>query len=378
MNFLEITKKKYYDAVRNPIPMIVGFSITQACNLNCKLCGVGAAEPLEGELTTEEAKKVISNLAKSGVKHLSFGGGEPLVREDIVELADYAASRIKSVGIVSNGLLLDNKLALQIAKSGVKQVMVSLDGKDAVTHDINRGDGSYARVMEAIKNLQDARVTARISFTISRGNYDQLPEMIEISDKYGVNLNVQEFFANGRASGKESLILTRRERRDMQRLLYKTQAKRGIGSIGFENRYIMSEDKRGKKICTDPYLGSSFYDFCVGCFAGIYSLFVSPLGEVRLCGRYGDGQLGNLKETSLAEIWKNSELLKELRDRENLTGRCGECTYRYICGGCRRNAYKIQKDVFAEDILCWRGRSEEELDYTFSDSCPASVNVEEV
>ena len=368
MNFLEITKKKYYDAVRNPIPMIVGFSITQACNLNCKLCGVGAAEPLDGELTTEEAKKVISNLAMSGVKHLSFGGGEPLVREDIVELIDYAAGRIKSVGIVSNGLFLDKSLALQIAKSGVKQVMVSLDGKDAATHDTNRGDGSYASVIEAIKNLQDAGVIARISFTISRTNYDQLPEMIELSSKYGVNLNVQEFFAKGRASGKESLILTRRERRDMQRLLYKTQAERGIGTIGFENRYIISEDKKGKKICTDLYLGSSFYDFCVGCFAGIYSLFVSPLGEVRLCGRYGEGELGNLKETSLSGIWKNSELLKELRDRESLTGRCGKCTYRYICGGCRRNAYQIGQDVFGEDILCWRGRSEEELDDNFADN----------
>ncbi len=368
MNFLEITKKKYYDAVRNPIPMIVGFSITQACNLNCKLCGVGAAEPLEGELTTEEAKKVISNLAKSGVKHLSFGGGEPLVREDIVELAGYAANRINSVGIVSNGLVLDKSLALQIAKSGVKQVMVSLDGKDAATHDKNRGDGSYARVIEAIKNLQDARVIARISFTISRANYHQLPELIELSGKYGVNLNVQEFFAKGRASGKESLILTRRERRDMQRLLYKTQAERGIGTIGFENRYIISEDKKGKKICTDTYLGSSFYDFCVGCFAGIYSLFVSPLGEVRLCGRYGEGELGNLKEISLSEIWKNSELLKKLRNRESLTGRCGKCTYRYICGGCRRNAYQIQQNVFAEDVLCWRGRSEEELGDEFLDN----------
>ena len=363
MNFLEITKKKYYDAVRNPVPMMVGFNITQACNLNCKLCGAGAGEPVEGELTTEEAKKVISNLSRSGVSHISFGGGEPLVRKDILELARYAVLRIESVGIVSNGMALNNSMAWQIAKAGVKQVMVSLDGEDAETHDANRGSGSYAQVIEAIKNLQDARVTARISFTISRNNCHQLPGLIEIADKYGVNLNVQEFFAKGRASGKESLILTRRERREMQRLLYKTQTEKGAGSIGFENRYIMAEDEKGKKICTDPYLGSGFYDFCVGCFTGIYSLFVSPTGEVRLCGRYGEGRLGNLKETPLSEIWQNSEVLKEIRDRERLTGRCGKCTYRYICGGCRRNAYQLQDDVFAEDSLCWRGRSEEELDY---------------
>jgi radical SAM protein with 4Fe4S-binding SPASM domain len=364
MNFLETTRKKYYDAVKNPVPMLVGFNITQDCNLNCKLCGAGSGEPVEGELTTEEAKKVISNLSKSGVGHLSFGGGEPLVRKDIIELARYAVLRLESVGIVSNGMALDNSMARQIAKAGVKQVMVSLDGKDAATHDANRGAGSYARVIAAIKNLQDAGVTTRISFTISRNNCQQLPDLIEIATEYGVNLHVQEFSAKGRGSGKESLVLTRRERRDMQRLLYKTQTERGAGSIGFENRYIMSEDKKGQEICTDPYLGSGFYDFCVGCFTGIYSLFVSPTGEVRLCGRYGEGRLGNLKETPLSEIWQNSALLKELRNRENLTGRCGKCTYRYICGGCRINAYNLRQDILAEDPLCWRGRSEEELDYS--------------
>jgi len=362
MNFLEITKKKYYDAVKNPVPLMVGFSITNACNLNCKLCGVGAGEPDEGELTTKEAKKVIDNLAGSGISHLSFGGGEPLVRHDIIELATYAARKIDSVGIVSNGLALNSNMAIRIASSGVKQVMVSLDGVDIETHDANRGAGSYAQVIAAMKNLQDARLTARISFTISRTNCHQLPGMIEIAAKYGVNLNVQEFFARGRAAGQDSLILTRRERRDMQRLLYKTQDERGAGSIGFENRYIISEDEKGQRICTNLNLGTNFYDFCVGCFAGIYSLFVSPTGEVRLCGGYGDGLLGNLKETPLSKIWQDSEILKELRDREKLTGRCGKCSYRYICGGCRRNAYHMQKDVFAEDPLCWRGRSEEKLD----------------
>lgn len=365
MNLLEITKQKYYDAVKNPVPLMVGMSVTGACNLNCKLCGVGAGDPVEGELTTKEAKKVIDNVAGAGIIHISFGGGEPLVRDDIIELADYAAKQIDSVGIVSNGLALSSSMAWQIAKAGVKQVMVSLDGEDSETHDANRGAGSYAQVFEAIKNLKDAGVTARISFTISRANCHQLPNMIEIATEYGVNLNVQEFFARGRALGRENLILTRMERRDMQRLLYTTQAEKGAGSIGFENRYIMSEDEKGQRICTNPNLGSGFYDFCVGCFTGIYSLFVSPTGEVKLCGGYGEGRLGNLKETPLSEIWQNSELLKDLRNREKLTGRCGKCSYRYICGGCRRNAYHMQKDIFAEDPLCWRSRSEDELDLVF-------------
>jgi radical SAM protein with 4Fe4S-binding SPASM domain len=362
MNFLEITKKKYYDAVKNPVPIMVGLRITQACNLNCKLCGVGAGKHDSGEMTTEEAKKVISNISRAGVSHLSFGGGEPLIRDDIIELAGYAVQRIDSVGIVSNGLALDKSMALQIAGAGVNQVMVSLDGVDPETHDANRGAGSYNRAMKAIKNLQDARVTARISFTISRANCHQLPGVIDLAAKYGVNLHVQEFFARGRASGHDDLILTKRERRDMQRLLHKTQTERGAGAISFENRYIVSEDERLKQICMDPSLGSGFYDFCVGSLTGIYSLFVSSTGDVSLCGGYGAGRLGNLKHTSLSEIWKNSELIKEIRNREKFTGKCGECTYLYVCGGTRSNAYYILKDIFAEDPLCWVDCSEEELD----------------
>ena len=361
MSFIEITKQKYYDAVKNPKPLIAGFSITHACNLKCRLCGVAAGKPVSGELTTKEAKAALDNLAEAGVMHLSFGGGEPLVRDDILELASYASRKIRSVGIVSNGLLIDRSLAWKISEAGIKQVMVSLDGDNAVTHDSNRGEGSFESALDALKHLKHVHLSARISFTISQANFSQLSGMVDLAKDYGVSLNVQEFFAKGRAEGKEKLILTRKQRREMQRFLYKIQAEMGAGSIGFENRYIISEDEISKRICTNEGLGSGFYDFCVGCFTGIYSFFVSPTGEVRLCGRYGEGSLGNLKETALAEIWQNSEILKHIRNRENLTGRCGKCAYRYICGGCRRNAWHLQGDVYAEDPLCWRGRTDEEL-----------------
>ena len=223
MNILESTKKKYYDAVKNPVPMIVGLGITNACNLNCKLCGASSGEALPNELTTSEAKYIISNLEEAGVIHLSFGGGEPLVRDDIFELAFYASKRIKSVGIVSNGFVIDKTLALKIRDSGVRQVMISLDGHNAKTHDENRGNGSYDRVIAALNHVRDANIRARISFTISRNNFNQLKEIIRLSEKLDVSLNVQEFFARGRATGKDELVLTRKQRKEMQQLLFETQ-----------------------------------------------------------------------------------------------------------------------------------------------------------
>jgi len=362
MNILESTKKKYYDAVKNPVPMIVGLQITSACNLRCKLCGASAGEALPNELTTSETKYIISNLEEAKVIHLSFGGGEPLVRSDILELASYASKRISSVGIVSNGFIIDRTMALKIKDAGVRQVMISLDGYNAETHDANRGKGSYDRALSALEHIRNEQMSARISFTISRSNAHQLPEIIRLAQELDVSLNVQEFFARGRATGQDDLILTRRQRKEMQRILFKNQEDRGAGSVGFENRYIISEDKKSLEICTNPNLGSDFYDFCVGCLTGIYSLFVSSTGEVRLCGRHGEGELGNLKNTALSDIWKNSEFLRKVRDRESLSGRCGTCAYRYVCGGCRRNALFMSSDWFAEDPLCWRGRPEDELD----------------
>jgi len=362
MNFLEKTKKKYYEAVKNPVPLIAGLSVTQACNLRCRLCGAAAGEPAPGELTTKEAKVVINNLAEAEIMHLSFGGGEPLVRDDILELASYASGRFRSIGIVSNGYIIDENLAREIASAGVKQVMISIDGLDRITHDSNRGEGSYDRALAAVKYLKSAGITVRISFTISMANYSQLSGIIDKTGALGSTLHVQEFFPGGRGKGNEDLTLTRKKRRDIQRLLFKKQADLGVSSIGFENRYIISEDKGSQKICTNSDLGSGFYDFCVGCFTGIYSLFVSSTGELRLCGRYGEGELGNLTDTPLSQIWKESKILKDIRNRENLTGRCGKCNYRYICGGCRRNAYFLNNNLLGEDPLCWRGRSNEELE----------------
>ena len=355
-NFLEITRQKYAGAAKKARPLIVGFNFTNACNLKCKLCGAAADQPLADELTTQEAYKVIDNMAEAGLAHLSFGGGEPTVRQDLIPVLRYATRRINSVGIVTNGYLLDDKFTSELARAGLRQVMISLDGARPETHDANRGAGSYEKVIQAVKNSLREGMSTRISFTINQSNFQELKDVLALALELEVALNVQEFRAGGRGEGKDSLVLTREQRREMQRYLFEAQKAYGAARIGFENRYIISEDENTKRICTDPNLSDDFYDYCVGCFTGIYSFFLKADGEVMLCGRYAEGLLGNLKEKRLSDIWRNSEILLQLRNRENLKGRCGGCVNRYICGGCRRDAYRMTGDVMAEDPMCWRGR----------------------
>lgn len=354
--FLVVTRQKYNGAAKKAKPLIVGLNFTNACNLKCKLCGTGADRPLADELTAQELYQVIDNMVQAGVTHMSFGGGEPTVREDLIPVVRYATRSISSVGLVTNGYLLNEKYTSKLAQAGLRQVMVSLDGAIPETHDANRGEGSFEKAIEAIKNCLREGMATRISFTISQTNFPELKDVLALALELDVALNVQEFRAGGRAEGRNELVLTREQRREMQKYLFQAQKKYGISRIGFENRYIISEDENTKKICTDPNLSDNFYDFCVGCFTGIYSFFLKANGEMMLCGRYAEDLLGNLKEKKLIEIWRNSEILKQLRNRENLKGRCGNCVNRYICGGCRRDAYRTTGDIMAEDPMCWRGR----------------------
>jgi len=355
-DFLAITRQKYNGAVEKAKPLIVGLNFTHACNLKCKLCGTAADQPLTDELTTQEMYQAIDNMVEAGVMHLSLGGGEPTVREDLIPVVKYATKYISSVGLVTNGYLLDEKFTSKLAQAGLRQVMVSLDGAKPETHDANRGEGSFEKAIQAIKNCLREDMATRISFTISQTNFSELKDVLALALELDVALNVQEFRAGGRAEGRNELVLTREQRREMQRYLFQAQKKYGAGRVGFENRYIISEDENSKKICTDPSLSDDFYDYCVGCFTGIYSFFLKANGEMMLCGHYAEGLLGNLKKKRLIEVWRNSEILQQLRDRENLKGRCGNCVNRYICGGCRRDAYRMTGDIMAEDPMCWRGR----------------------
>lgn len=368
-DFLDITREKFNEAVREAKPLIVGYNFTMACNLKCKRCATGADEPWPGELSTEEAFRVIDNLADAGVMHISFGGGEPTVRKDLFEVAEYASRYIPSVGVVTNGYLVDEDFALQLAEAGVKQVMISLDGIKAETHDLNRGKGSFDKAIQAIADCKEMGLLTRISFTINKANYHDLHDVVDYAMSSGLTLHVQEFAAVGRGVGHEDLVLTRGQRREMQRYLYNAQKQYGPQRIGFENRYIISEDKDTQRICTDQSLGSGFYDFCVGCLTGIYSFFLSGNGQMMLCGRYALGSLGDLRKEKLANIWRNSEILNQVRNRDNLKGRCGKCTYRYICGGCRAIAHRTTGDYMEGDPACWRGRKEEELSVTGHEIC---------
>lgn len=347
-DILDFSFNKYHQEVlRLKGPLLMAWEVTHACDMSCRHCGVDAGQPLEDELTTAEALRVIHELGKIGLRHLLFAGGEPLVRPDILDLAAYGAS-LFSVGINTNGYSLDLRLAEKLRQAGVNQIRISLDGADAPTHDYLRREGSFERAVAAVKHcLSQDFPEVGIQATLSQWNYPQLPALIEMAADLGVRVfEAREFFPVGRGKSMAHLALSHAQREEMFDYLAEMQQKLSRPIITSEDPYLFLANGELQGLCLNPHLR----ELCLGCGAGILGGALKPNGQVTPCGGV-NLVIGDLRHDSFAEIWSNSEALKVLRERD-FSGKCGRCEYKYTCGGCRALAF-AHGDLAGEDPRCW-------------------------
>jgi len=358
-DFLKITKEKFYQATEKEAkPSRCWFSLTDFCNLNCKYCFANArhsSEPkknIKNELTTEEVLDVLNNIADAGMQSIMFAGGEPTLRKDLPEIIYHASLFMRDVAINTNGFFLDEYLLWELVDAGLNQIKVSIDGLQNC-HDWNRGEGSYEKALQTVINAKKLGIpNVILIMTLSNKNYDDLPKLLKLTIDLGVDFTMVEFLPMGRATDKKDWCLTREQRKEIQRYLFNAQKTYGWEKIAFENRYIIAEDEYCKKVCADPSRPCGFFDFSVGCISGIYSYCITPQGKV-VAGDVMTLEVGDLKREKMSNIWKNADLFKLLRNRENLKGKCGNCIYKYVCGGCRRSAYTFTKDIMGPDPNCW-------------------------
>ncbi|MGB2798860.1 MAG: radical SAM protein [Dehalococcoidia bacterium] len=353
--FLNITREKFRKMVREAKPLMCWYSITEECDLHCKFCFADSTKPWEDELTTQEIYALLDNIAEAGTQAIVFGGGEPTLREDLVEVMHYAA-RYKNMFVALNthGQWLDRKYVTRLVNAGISQVKVSVDGLKE-SHDWNRGEGTFDKCIQALKNCVDAGIKSVIWIaTISQMNYDEIPQMVKMAMDLGVDICMVQLFPGGRWKGKADLMLTREQVRDWQRYMVEQQNIYGWTRIQFEDRYQICEDCSALKVAADPYRIGDFTDTPAGCISGIWQYIINASGKVVI----GDIvtpelEIGDLRQEKLSKIWRTSELANLLRDRDKLKGRCGRCELRFVCGGCRRMAYSLTGDIMAPDPQCW-------------------------
>jgi radical SAM protein with 4Fe4S-binding SPASM domain len=317
------------------VPLILSWNVTRECNLKCSHCYINAVDrKLENELTTEEGKRLIDQICEVSRPLLILSGGEPLLRPDVYELIKYGSSKGLKMGLGSNGSLIDVAVAKKLKEAGITTVSISLDSHIAAQHDDFRGViGSWEKAVNAIKVLHDNNVLVQVNTSLTHDNYDQIDDIMSFSESIGVE-NFHLFFLvpTGRGMKLDDISPQKYEH-----MITTTFAK------------VSKHRLNVRPSCAPQFMriaqgmGLDMRQWIRGCIAGMYYCRIYPNGDITPCP-YLPVKVGNVREKSFKEIWQNADMFKKLRDPRTLTGKCGKCDYKMLCGGCRARAYGLSAD----------------------------------
>jgi len=343
------------------LPRLIFWETTAGCNLRCTHCRrIDVADRLVPEdLSTAESKQLIDQIVAFCNPILVLSGGEPLIRPDISEIAEYAVARGLRVALATNGTLIDEHMAQRIVDAGIRRVAVSLDGATAETHDPFRAlPGCFAQALEGIEHLRRQGMSVQINTTVARHNIDELPQILSLALSLGadaLHIFLLVPVGCGVEIADEQMISPRQYEevlnwfhdRDQEGLL---ELKATCAPHYFRIvRQRTAAEKRQR--VAELAASSELHAMTKGCLAGTGVCFVSHKGEVFPCG-YLPLLAGSVREQPLPEIWDGSKVFRELRDPELLQGKCGRCEFKRICGGCRARAYGMTGNYLDEEPFC--------------------------
>jgi len=336
------------DGLSEDLPHVVAWNLTARCNLACPHCYISAGSwrSRADDLDTAACRRVVDELlAVNPAPMLILSGGEPLVREDLEEIAAHASEGGATVVVGTNGTLLTADRIESLREAGVRGVAVSIDSLRPDYHDrFRRGGGALSETLEAVERLREARLDFVVQTTLTRGNRDEIRDLVAWSESRGaVAFNLYFLVSTGR--GERMSGLTAEENDAVLEQLARLQAEYR-GRILVRSKcapHLMRHVHR-----LDP--DSPLLQYPTRCPCGVHYCRITPEGKVTPCP-YLPLEAGDLRERSFGEVWRESPLFERLRG-EDPGGRCGRCEYRGLCGGCRARAFAETDDVMAADPGC--------------------------
>ena len=337
------------------------WEVTTACNLRCIHCHASGGKRAADELTTAEAKRLFAQLAEvSEFRMVAFTGGEPLVRGDLFELLAYSQALGFTNTLATNATLIDDAVARDLRRYGVVIGAVSLDGFDAATHDYVRNQpGAFEAALRGIRALHRAGIPLHINITAMEYNMDQLEPLMALVDELQTAILIMyQLVPVGRGRGIENAALDLSANERLIRFMAQAQSSiRAIMEpVAGPQYWPFLLQRAGIK--SGPLLRLAEVVFH-GCAAGRGFVYIKPNGEVWPCP-FVEVSCGNVRQTPFQTIWATSPVFADLRERETrLQGRCGECEYRKLCGGCRGRSWATTGNYLAEDPSCFIHASEE-------------------
>lgn len=337
---------------------MVAWEVTRRCNLACVHCRASALfGPYAGELTTDEGKRLLDDIAAFSSPVIILTGGEPLLRPDIYELATYGDFKGMRMVLATNATLVTETIARRMLDSGIRRVSVSIDGLDAASHDGFRGvPGAFGGAMAGIEALKHAGMEFQINTTITQANLAQIEGIFGLALKLGaVAHHIFLLVPTGRGRDLADQEISPQ---DYEKTLQWFHEKSLTCPIQLKatcaphyHRIARRRRKGASSASTARGHGHPFQAMTRGCMGGSSFCFVSHTGQVQPCG-YLELDCGRLREKSFADIWNNSDTFRNLRDLRLLKGKCGRCEFIRVCGGCRARAYEITGDYLAEEPFC--------------------------
>ncbi len=369
---------------RSKRPFLVIWEATRACALACRHCRASAQPDRDPrELTGAEARQLFEQIRSFGDPPplLVITGGDPLARPDLFELIASAQDAGLQVSLSPSvtPLVTDESLA-RLKEAGIRAVALSLDGETKRTHDDFRATpGVFDATLAAWQHARQIGLKVQINTTVTRQNIREMPGIMRMVQTWGaMTWSVFFLVPTGRAAHEQ--IMTAAEAEDVLNFLYdaghlvsikateahhfrriavqrercRTEGLDHVSALGLGPTYRWLQSQlptappaaddaapRTSGVRRPPLDVSAGNGFC----------FVSHIGDV-----YPSGFLptpgGNVRTQALPDIYRESPAFVQLRDVDQLGGRCGLCEFRSVCGGSRARAYAITGDVMGEEPLC--------------------------
>jgi radical SAM protein len=355
---LETVGTTYQGFLYNQAPRNVYWETTIACELACHHCradAIACRDPLE--LSTEEGKLLMRGVKELG-SMLVLTGGDPMMRPDIFELLEYAQELSLRVAITPAVTpKLERDTLVRMANLGVAAVGVSLDGPTAAIHDGFRNvAGTFDRSMETLAWARELSIPVQVNTTITADTLPHVQAMYELlRDNAAPPVKRWSLFMLvplGR--GTQLALPTAQQVEELFAWIYSIapDAPFRVGTTEaphYRRYWIQQKLAEGLPL---EAIQARAKAMAFGIRDGNGVVFVSHRGEVYPAGFLPHPLLGSVRERSIAEIYRDSPKLQQLRDPANYTARCGRCEFKWACGGSRARAYAMTGDALGEDPLC--------------------------
>ncbi|MFZ0530536.1 MAG: TIGR04053 family radical SAM/SPASM domain-containing protein [Propionicimonas sp.] len=346
----------------NRAPMIVYWELTNACGLACRHCRATAMpDPAPGELSTAEAIALLDDIrgfgdptAGEALPHLVMTGGDPLRRPDLAELIAAAAARGIGVSLAPAVTpLLTRERIFWMKEAGVQAISLSLDGSNAARHDgVRMVPGTFDATIEALDIAAEADLPVQVNTLVTAATAADLPAVFDLLSGHTLQ-QWSLFFLISIGRGTELVELSPGEAERV--LLWAQQVGRGARfrvktteAMHYRRLGAAALLRAGK---TKDEIEAHPMSRAFGIRDGNGIVFVSNTGDVTPSG-FLPLAVGNVKRSSLVDLYRDDPMLRSLRDPAQFTGRCGSCEYRDWCGGSRARAYAWTGDPLESDPLC--------------------------